>query len=311
MTRYLVGLTLVAVLAGCKTDETSTSQDISNPSTPVAGISNTAPVISGVPARKVDAGRPYNFKPVVHDPNGDPLTFSIDNKPLWAQFNAATGELSGAPAPDQVGRYDGIMIAVSDGKTRAAMPGFSIDVVDADLTPSIEGSPASTVTVGTAYDFTPGASDPGGAALTFSIENKPSWANFDEFSGRLWGTPDAGDVGTAAGIIITVSNGTQSQSLPQFAVAVQQAGTAQGSATLSWVPPSQNTDGSALTNLAGYKIYYGTDAGSLNKSIKVQNPGISAYVISSLAADTWYFAIKAYSASGESDLSQTVSKVIR
>jgi len=29
-------------------------------------------------------------------------------------------------------------------------------------------------------------------------------------------------------------------------------------ATVSWIPPTTNTDGTALTDLAGYKVYYGT-----------------------------------------------------
>ena len=46
------------------------------------------------------------------------------------------------------------------------------------------------------------------------------------------------------------------RSLPAFSITVTQVGL--GSMSLSWTPPTQNTDGSALTDLAGYKLYYGT-----------------------------------------------------
>ena len=70
------------------------------------------------------------------------------------------------------------------------------------------------------------------------------------------GSPGAGDGGITSGIVITVSDGSLSASLPAFALTVQAI--ALGSATLSWTAPTQNTDGSPPTNLAGYRIYWGT-----------------------------------------------------
>lgn len=79
-------------------------------------------------------------------------------------------------------------------------------------------------------------------------------------------------------------------------------------ATLSWVAPTLNTDGSTLTNLAGYRIYYGTSP-ALNQVIEV--PVVSNYVVSNLTPGTWYFGLKAFNAAGiESDLSNIASKAI-
>jgi hypothetical protein len=84
-----------------------------------------------------------------------------------------------------------------------------------------------------------------------------------------------------------------------------------GTATLSWVAPDQNTDGSALTNLAGYRIYYGTGADALTEVVEVPTVGITEYVIDNLAAGTYYFSIRAYSSVGiESALSNIVSDTI-
>jgi hypothetical protein len=307
MTRILPVFAVFLLLAGCNSD--SSAPDQNSPATPVPSASNVAPMISGVPARIADVGRGYAFKPQAQDPNGDPLIFSISNKPQWALFDSATGELSGQPAPTQVGHYSGIVISVTDGQSRVAMPGFSIEVVDKDLTPTIEGNPAMSVVAGNAYNFTPAASDPGGASLTFNIANKPAWAQFNEFTGQLAGTPDAGDVGTFSNIVISVTNGVQSDALPPFSIAVNQPGSAQGSAMLSWTPPTQNTDGSALTDLAGYRIYYGTEPSALNKVVSLKSPGISSYLITNLSTATWYFAIKAYTATNlESAFSGQVSK---
>jgi hypothetical protein len=84
-----------------------------------------------------------------------------------------------------------------------------------------------------------------------------------------------------------------------------------GTATLSWTAPTINTDGSALTNLSGYRIYYGTSAGALDQTIQLSGTGLITYVISNLSPATYYFALTAINSLGiESDKSNIVSKVI-
>jgi len=176
--------------------------------------------------------------------------------------------------------------------------------------PTISGTPATSVTVGATYRFQPSASDPNGDALAFSITNRPSWATFNTTNGLLTGQPTLANVGTFSNIKISVSDGTTTVSLPVFAITVAQASS--GTASLSWVPPTTNTDGSALTNLAGYRISYGTSAGALTKQIQVANPGVSSYVVTGLSAGTYYFAVSAYNTNGaESAQSSVASKTVR
>jgi len=83
------------------------------------------------------------------------------------------------------------------------------------------------------------------------------------------------------------------------------------SVTINWTPPTENTNGSPLTNLAGYDIHYGTSSGSLTKKISISNPGIATYVVSNLAAGKYYFAVAAVNSSGtESPLSAQVSATV-
>lgn len=85
----------------------------------------------------------------------------------------------------------------------------------------------------------------------------------------------------------------------------------QGIATISWLPPTQRTDGSVLTNLAGYQIRFGTSPGALNNTIRLSNPGLSLYVVESLTLGTWYFAVVAVDSAGAtSGLSAIKSKTI-
>jgi hypothetical protein len=86
---------------------------------------------------------------------------------------------------------------------------------------------------------------------------------------------------------------------------------ATGTAALTWTSPTQNTDNSALTDLAGYRISYGTTP-DLAQVVQLSNPALSGYTIERLSPGTWYFSIKAYTAKGnESVSSGTVSKVVK
>jgi hypothetical protein len=84
-----------------------------------------------------------------------------------------------------------------------------------------------------------------------------------------------------------------------------------GSTTIDWTPPTQNIDGTALTNLAGYTVYYGSSPNQLTHSVKLSNPGLTAYTVSNLPPGTWYFVVTSYSSSGiESLRSGVVSTTI-
>jgi hypothetical protein len=84
-----------------------------------------------------------------------------------------------------------------------------------------------------------------------------------------------------------------------------------GDVTLSWDAPDENTDGSALTNLTGYRIYYGASADDLSQVIEIPGVGVTTYVVDDLATGTYYFSIRAYNAQGvESASSNIVSGTI-
>ena len=272
-----------------------------------ARTSNLSPSITGTPPTTATVGQAYSFQPTAKDPEGKALTFSIRNKPSWATFSTSTGRLSGTPTAS--GTFSSIMIIVSDGVSMDNLPSFSITVggSGSNAAPKISGTPITTARVGYAYSFTPTASDANGDPLTFSISNKPSWAAFSSSTGRLSGTPST--TGTTSNVVIKVTDSKgASASLAAFSVVVSTAGSGNGgSATLSWTPPTRNTDGTTLTNLAGYRISYGTSASSLSQTVTVNNPGISNYVVENLSAGTWYFAIKAYTSSGSESASSSVA----
>ena len=197
----------------------------------------------------------------------------------------------------------------------AGCKGGSSDTAAQPLT--ISGTPAAQVNPGQKYSFTPAASNgtADSSALQFSIQNKPTWMGFNAATGELSGTPTSAETGIYDAILISVSKGSASAALPAFSVTVAAAaggsgGGSGGTANLSWTSPTTNSDGTPLTNLAGFRIYYGWSSSAMTNVITISNTQQTNYQVQNLDAGVvWYFVVKAYnSANVESDQSPVVHK---
>ncbi|MEO0971999.1 MAG: putative Ig domain-containing protein [Pseudomonadota bacterium] len=243
---------------------TVTADDDELPPPPPPG--NTRPTIIGVPTTQIAAGATYSFTPTADDADGDALTFTVANAPSWATFSATSGTLSGTPNTDDIGSYPSVVITVSDGVALASLAPFTITVSEPDApppppneAPTISGTPPSSVVTGNSYLFTPSAGDSDGDALVFAAANLPAWASLSPTTGTLSGTPTAGDEGVYAGIILAVSDGTDSAALPAFSITVEarpnEAPTIEGvpdgeaivGEAYSFTPTADDDDGDTLT----------------------------------------------------------------
>ncbi len=84
-----------------------------------------------------------------------------------------------------------------------------------------------------------------------------------------------------------------------------------GSATLNWLPPTQNDDGTALLDLAGYNIYWGTP-GNYSNSVTLNNPGLATYVVENLSPGIYEFVVTAFNTAGvESQYSNSAIKTVQ
>jgi hypothetical protein len=186
-------------------------------------------------------------------------------------------------------------VASEDNNTSSGGPGL------------ISGAPDTALVVGTAWSFEPTVTDPNGPRLSYTIQGQPAWTSFDPSTGRLAGTPMT--AGAYGPITITASDGSTFTSLEAFTLQV--ADYTYGNATVSWTPPTERTDGSALTDLAGYKVYYGKNSSSLTHVVNIKNAGQTSHYVENLDAGTWYFAVTAYCSGGEeSAKSALASKTI-
>jgi len=202
----------------------------------------------------------------------------------------------------------GISITSGGSTFTLSAPGSTAAPVAQTL--QISGTPAPTAEIGQFYSFRPTVVASAGSSLTYAVANKPAWAQFSATTGTLSGTPSTGSVATDANIVVSVSNGAQSAALPAFNITVQPA--LAGTASLSWSRPTENTNGTPLTDLAGYVIRYGTSSTALNNKISVASASATGAEITNLSPGNWSFAVSAINtANVESQLSAIVGKTIQ
>jgi hypothetical protein len=141
---------------------------------------------------------------------------------------------------------------------------------------TISGSPPNTVKVGSAYSFTPTATDSAGRKVSFGITGKPSWATFSSTTGKLSGTPTSANVGTYTGIGISAYDGI-STAVKWFGITVQSSGSTSSTVKISGTPATSATVGSA------YKFQpTATDSAGRTLSFSVSNkPSWATFSIAS------------------------------
>jgi hypothetical protein len=272
---------------------------------------NLPPTISGTPPTVIKINTSYNFLPTARDPEGAALKFSVVNKPSWMAVSPNSGRLMGYPKSP--GTWSNIQLRVTDGVHAVSLPAFSIQAVTtltANRAPTISGTPATTATVGTAYSFQPSAADADGNALGFTIANRPSWATFSTSTGRLSGTPTAS--GTFSNIVISVSDGRVTTSLPAFSIAVGSTAnrapvisgtpvrTINAGSAYSFRPTASDADGNTLTySIANRPVWatFNTSTGQLSGTPTAAQAGTCSNIIISVSDGRASASLAAFSIS--------------
>jgi len=178
---------------------------------------NEPPVLASIGAKSVNENDLLQFT-VSATTESENFVFSATGLPSGSSFNAASRTFSWTPNFDQAGSFV-VTFAVTDG-TDSDSEEVNITVHNTNRPPVISGTPGTTVNVGHTYLFAPMASDPDGDELQYAITGLPFWASFSSQTGVLSGTPVSQDVGVSSNILVTVSDGSQTASLPAFSIEV-------------------------------------------------------------------------------------------
>jgi hypothetical protein len=245
------------------------------------------------------------------DPDGDPLDLRVENLPRWANFwstragGAYFALLYGTPSAGDVGTYQDIRFLASDRSSTVATAPLEIAVG----APTIELLSSNFATLPNSY-FTvlAVAHHAPGKTLRVWVDNAPAWASFwsqhDSSADYmlLYGTPTVQDVGVYPEVrFVAADSSTTAVRTLEIAVAV-----GSGSRfTLSWLQPTENEDGSALSDLAGYRLHiWAAQQGTAASQVIPLRSSLTQLQLEQMRSGLWKFAMTAYDSAGaESRLS--------
>jgi hypothetical protein len=79
--------------------------------------------------------------------------------------------------------------------------------------------------------------------------------------------------------------------------------------TVSWTPPTENTDGSPLTNLDGFNLFY-TDRTGEDFVIRIDDPSQTEHELNCVQYGAASFHMTATAGDAESDSSEVIQKTV-
>jgi hypothetical protein len=123
------------------------------------------------------------------------------------------------------------------------------------------------------------------------------------------GSDNTASAPTSAPAVIDTTTATPTPTTTATVTSTATDGSSNGAAKLTWVPPTENTNGQSVSDLAGYYIYYGTDESDLSQIISVAGADTTAYVVNGLGSGTYYFAVRAYNTMGMDSAQSDIASV--
>jgi RHS repeat-associated protein len=151
----------------------------------VAAVSpNQPPVFDSAPPHYATEGTQFVYLPAAHDPEGQSLSFVLDEGPTDATFNTQTGQITWTPAHSDLG-FHRIRLRALDSQNAAAEQTFFIEVRPPNAAPQFTSPLITTTVAGSVYRDLVTATD-ADDALTFSVFDGPSGMSIDRRSGLLF-----------------------------------------------------------------------------------------------------------------------------
>lgn len=265
---------------------------------------NDAPIAQNISAT-VNEDASVRIQFTASDADGDQLTYRIVSNPsrgTLSALDAAAGTANYLPNAN-INGSDSFQYAVSDGTVSSVSRTVTVTINPVNDAPVASNGSANVVS-GASVTSSFSATDIDGNTLSYSVITQPTKGSVRITGNQFTYTPNVGQSG--ADIFSYVANdGTVNSNTAVVNVSISVPATT--SVTLAW-------DANTESDLAEYRVYYGTDPNNL--SIEIRNLGLTAtpstprYVLNGLmVGTTYYFGIKAVNTAGLiSPYSNIVSK---
>jgi RHS repeat-associated protein len=162
----------------------------------VATATDHAPDITSSPRTITRLDRTYLYAVQATDPDGDPLTFTLDTSPAGMTIDA-TGMIRWDPTPAQFGANQ-VVVRVSDGRGGTKTQEFTVTVISQDVNhpPSITSAPPPAATVGRTYAYNPTGLDLDGDPLMWTLVKGPAGMSIDAITGAVRWVPTTDQLGS-------------------------------------------------------------------------------------------------------------------
>lgn len=186
----------------------------------VATAPNDPPQIISVPRSSVRLGNTYTYQVMASDPNGDPLSYSLDTRPAGMLIDAA-GLVTWTATEAQLGSHD-VAVRVEDGRGESVVQSFQVSVITvvANRAPQIISTPPFAATVGQEYAYDLRADDPDGDPLGWSLDAAPAGMSIHPTQGTLRWTPATDQIGAQA-VVVRVFDDRGGFATQSFSIAVR------------------------------------------------------------------------------------------
>jgi large repetitive protein len=181
---------------------------------------NRPPEVADIPDVTVDEGQATTVSVVASDPDGDPVTISVDDLPPFATFDSDLLTILIEPDFTDAGSYGPVTVTATDGRGGSASTTFLITVVNVNRPPVLDPIDDLTLTAGTSTSVTVTATDLDGDPLTVVFVGLPSFASFND--GVITLTPGNADVGSYE-VMVNVSDGMGGSVSTGFTITIEPA----------------------------------------------------------------------------------------
>ncbi len=205
---------------------------------------NLAPVITSTPVLTVLQGQLYSYDVDATDPEGTALSYQLALAPSGASINAANGLLQWTPGIADVGAHL-VTVVVKDigGKTASQSFTVTVDAIP-NTVPTIDSTPVTMATEGSAYSYDVNASDADGDTLSYSLTTAPAGMTINTTTGVISWTPTTAQVGSQS-VTVQVEDGNGGSDTQSYSITVDAI--PNSAPTIDSTPVTSATEGSAYS----------------------------------------------------------------
>ncbi|MFN0052048.1 MAG: putative Ig domain-containing protein [Planctomycetales bacterium] len=164
--------------------------DVNGDGRPDLLVTNAGDDTLSVILNRFDPANLYHYRPTATDPDGDPVTFDLDQAPGGMLYDDATGQILWAPMADQIGA-NSVVVQAEDGRGGEATQGFVVQVTAPLPTPPpvFASTPATVIPADGTFAYQPSNTNPAQLPLRYSLVSGPEGMSVDPTTGDVTWDP--------------------------------------------------------------------------------------------------------------------------